>query len=173
MLKTVAIEILGQLQLFAKEITNDEFSQPLTILRGKTIGKHLRHVLEFFDLLLLGVNNGVVEYDKRAHDTLLETDVTQAQHKLAALSAGLAKLPTEEKALVLRSTYGGEEGATVEMSSSLKRELAYNIEHAVHHMAIIKVAINHELPHVEVAENFGLAYSTIRHEQNVSLKRRN
>jgi len=43
------------------------------------------------------------------------------------------------------------------------RELAYNIEHAIHHMAIIKIGINEVSPYILLPSAFGVASSTIRH----------
>jgi len=41
------------------------------------------------------------------------------------------------------------------------RELIYNLEHTIHHMALIKVGIN-EVSCIAVPEGFGIATSTIK-----------
>ena len=49
------------------------------------------------------------------------------------------------------------------MKSSFYRELSYNIEHAIHHMALLKVAVKQTLTYISLPENFGVASSTIRY----------
>ena len=42
-------------------------------------------------------------------------------------------------------------------------ELVYNIEHAVHHMAIIRIAVQHEFPDLALDDEFGYATSTLKY----------
>jgi hypothetical protein len=51
------------------------------------------------------------------------------------------------------------------VSSTVGRELIYNIEHTIHHLAIVKIALKAILPSLELPEHFGVAPSTIRHRQ--------
>jgi predicted RNase H-related nuclease YkuK (DUF458 family) len=53
------------------------------------------------------------------------------------------------------------------VQSSLYRELAYNIEHATHHMAIMQIAVKHCYPFVQLETSFGVAFSTQVHLNNV------
>lgn len=57
-----------------------------------------------------------------------------------------------------------ELGATQRMSSSFCRELAYNIEDAIHQMTLLKVAVKQTLSYMELPSNSGVATSTIRCE---------
>ena len=50
-------------------------------------------------------------------------------------------------------------------ASNLDRELVYNIEHAIHHMALIKIGIKEVAPQLQLPEGFGVANSTIRHKK--------
>jgi hypothetical protein len=49
-------------------------------------------------------------------------------------------------------------------TSSIGRELLYAYDHAVHHLAIIKLGIKAEIPDVEIDSNIGVAASTLRHQ---------
>jgi hypothetical protein len=51
--------------------------------------------------------------------------------------------------------------------SNIERELMYNIEHTIHHLAIIKIGLNAVAPQIALSEHFGVAPSTIRHKQNI------
>jgi hypothetical protein len=78
---------------------------------------------------------------------------------------GVDKIPfVEEVILELSHTKSDED--SVKIKSSLERELAYNIEHAIHHMAIIKIALKTLFPKVKLADNFGVAYSTVRYQES-------
>ena len=50
------------------------------------------------------------------------------------------------------------------VTSTYNREIVYNIEHAVHHMALIKVALK-ELEVEFVNEEFGVAYATVQYRR--------
>ncbi len=54
------------------------------------------------------------------------------------------------------------------MPSSFHREVAYNIEHAIHHMALLKVAVNQTLHYIQLPENFGVASSTVRYQESTN-----
>ena len=75
---------------------------------------------------------------------------------------------SDGKEVILEVSYAKTDTESVKIKSSLERELAYNIEHAIHHMAIIKIAIQTVFPNVKLAENFGVAYSTVRYQKSVT-----
>jgi hypothetical protein len=52
----------------------------------------------------------------------------------------------------------------VAIPSNYYREIAYNLEHTIHHMALIRVGIN-EVSMIELPQDFGVAYSTIKYRQ--------
>ena len=61
--------------------------------------------------------------------------------------------------------YGLEGSNRQEIETNIGRELAYNIEHAVHHMAILKIGLAIVAPEVKVPEGFGVAVSTLRYKR--------
>ena len=52
----------------------------------------------------------------------------------------------------------------IEIESNYNRELLYNLEHCIHHQALIKVAIIQSAT-IEIDENFGVARSTIEYRK--------
>ena len=60
-----------------------------------------------------------------------------------------------------------EEAITIE--TNYYRELIYNIEHAVHHMAIMKIGIHEVAPYISLPADFGVAASTIRYKKEEAL----
>jgi hypothetical protein len=51
------------------------------------------------------------------------------------------------------------------IETTATRELVYNIEHAVHHMAIMKIGVREIASYICLAPDFGIAASTIRYKE--------
>ena len=164
-LKATSQTILDQIFNLTDQLSDAEYSAELDLLNGNTIGKHVRHVVEFFDLLVSGSTNGLINYDKRKHEPIYETDTKVTLEKLKYLEKEIDGLPSY-KEVILEVSYAETAKDTVKIKSSLERELAYNIEHAIHHMAIIKIAVQTVFPNIKLAENFGVAYSTVRYQKS-------
>lgn len=166
-LKTTGQTILNQVFDLINQLDDAEYSAELDILNGNSIGKHVRHVVEFFELLVSGSTDGLINYDKRNHEPLYETDTKATMEKIKKLMIGIDDITFLDE-VVLEVNYADSDAEPVTIKSSLERELAYNIEHAIHHMAIIKIALQTVFPKVKLIENFGVAYSTVRYQKSTS-----
>jgi len=162
MLHNSAKELLDQLDDIIVQCRANDFSKPLRELSNATFGQHVRHTLEFFICLLDAGNEKIINYDSRKHDTEMETDKKLARSVIGSIRDFLEK-NRGDFAIVFEANYTEDEGMNQTMKSSFFRELAYNIEHAIHHMALIKVAVSQTLSYIELPENFGVASSTIRY----------
>ena len=148
------------------QLAEEDFVKPVETLGNSTIAQHLRHTLEFFICLERGFEAGVVNYDKRAHDKLIETDKLIALSVLNKINEFIHAHRTD-KALKLEAAYDLDKEEFVTIETNYLRELVYNIEHAVHHMAIMKIGIREAAPYVTLAHDFGIAASTIRYQEAV------
>lgn len=155
--------ILSQLTEMVEQLTEQDFVKPVDALGNSTLGQHLRHTLEFFICLEKGFEGGVINYDKRAHDKLIETDKYIALSVLSKINEFVAGHRTD-KPLRLEAAYDLDKEEFTAIETNFLRELVYNIEHAVHHMAIMKIGIRQAAPYVSLAPNFGIAASTIRYQ---------
>lgn len=164
-LKATAQSILTQIFDLTQQLSDAEYTNELDILNGNTIGKHVRHILEFFGILLDGASGNVINYDKRQHAPLYESDTKETMKRIEEIIYSIEKIEIEKEVL-LEVSYSRNDDETVKIKSSVERELAYNIEHSVHHMAIIQIAIQTVFPKILVAENFGVAYSTVRYQKS-------
>ena len=163
MLHTSAKDLLSQLDLIIQACKEEDFSRPLEELSGSTFGQHIRHTLEFFICLFDAKNDGVVNYDQRKHDTLIETDQKLARSVIESIRDFLDR-NKDDFELRFEANYTDQEGSNAGMRSSFYRELAYNIEHAIHHMALIKIAVKQSLSYISLPEHFGVASSTVRYQ---------
>jgi hypothetical protein len=156
--------ILSQLASLIDQIDESDFSKPVPTLGHSSIGQHLRHTLEFFLCLESGCEKGIVNYDKRAHDKLIESDKYIAASTINRIKEFIAQHHTDFK-LKLEVGYHLDSEESQVMDTNYFRELTYNIEHAVHHMAIIKIGIREVATYVKLSEDFGIAASTIRYKE--------
>jgi hypothetical protein len=161
--------ILGQLTDMVSQLTEQDFVKPLDTLGNSTLGQHLRHTIEFFICLEKGFEAGIINYDKRAHDKLIETDKFIALSMLSKID-GFVSVQTSDKPLKLEAAYDLDKEEFVTIETNYLRELVYNIEHTVHHMAIMKIGIREAAPYVKLAHDFGIAASTIRYQETVAAR---
>ncbi len=152
---------LQSLQHLLEQLDNDAYNYPSKWLSKCSIGQHVRHVIELAQCLDNGYETGIVNYDERKRDKQIETD---KQYAIAAIRDLLASVNRADKEIIVEGCYNTEVENIASVSSTYNRELVYNIEHAVHHMALIKVGLR-ELD-IELADDeFGVAYATVQYRK--------
>lgn len=162
-IKESSEQVLQQLIGLIEKLNNEQFTRPLSLLSGNTIGKHIRHIIELYDQLILGYVSGIINYDERKREIRTETDPKYAIYKLEQIIIDCNLQPDKPVQLMLDYSINNQVNNTV--TSSYKRELAYNIEHAVHHMAILKMAIENYFDEIVLGNTFGIAASTLRYQK--------
>jgi hypothetical protein len=157
---------LSQLIQLTKALSHEEFTRSLSILSNSTIGQHIRHIIEFYIELNNGYISGIVSYDKRLRNPDFETDQTIIISKLKNIGYDLN---TYDLALNLKikSNHGLTDDEETISNSSVMRETVYALDHAVHHLAVIKIALKTEFCHIEFDQNMGVAPSTLRNLEKV------
>ncbi len=160
-------QILEDLRLVVAQIPTATYTQPIAVMYSANIGQHTRHIIEFFQCLAQQIEHRQIDYDLRQRNLSIEQSpqvaceiITQLQHWLSSL------LKTENIDCELFVNYNLQNKHDKHVvASSLHRELVYNIEHTIHHAALIKVALALlELP-IDVPSHFGIAPSTVRYQQ--------
>ncbi len=144
-----------------EKIESDVYSKSSAELSGASIGQHYRHVIEIFECLSNGYESGEVSYDNRKRDPLIEHDKTAA---IAAIKKLVTKMSRPEKALQLVASFSPSQEQPEYFSTTYHRELAYALEHAVHHMAIIKIGLKFLSPALKLPDNFGVAAATVKYK---------
>jgi len=121
---------------------------------SSSIGAHVRHMVEFLQILVGADKDQVIDYASRKRDKLIESDKAYATAMLQHLKVHMRK----EEDFTL---YVSEEGDR--FTSSYLRELLYQHEHMVHHCAIVRLMLASH-PEVELDPSFGFARSTMAHK---------
>jgi len=153
--------VFVQLNDSIDQLSGEQYVQPVQTLSNATIGQHVRHIIELFICLENGYENGTVNYEKRKRDYTVETNKALAIQLLHAIAAGLGK---PNKTLMLEAGYDDLSEDVVTIETNYLREVVYNLEHTVHHMALIRVGIM-ALSEIALPEGYGVASSTIKYRQ--------
>ena len=151
--------VFVQLSESLTQLSDDQYVQPSKILFNATVGQHVRHIIELFICLEKGYETGLVNYEKRKRDLLIETSRHFASELLQKVYGALEK---PNKKLLLESNYDEHTEEDITVTTNYYREIIYNLEHTVHHMALIRVGIN-EVSAISVPDGFGVASSTIKY----------
>ena len=72
MLKEISKKQLLELKSILNQINDSDYSKNLMVLENGTIGRHVRHVLEFYECLFMSKSGDIVCYDDRKRNLLLE-----------------------------------------------------------------------------------------------------
>ena len=137
-----AIELLGRLPESAFARTEAR--------HAKTVGPHLRHVLDHYSAFIAGLPDFRVDYDARER-------TREIAGELVLMEEDLMELPIQ-----IRLESGGAE-AEQWSHSTVRRELQFLLSHTVHHFALIAVLL--ERFEIAVPDDFGIAPSTLKYWQ--------
>ena len=138
-------------------LNNKQYTQEIKHLAGASVGGHTRHIIELVQCVLNGYNAGEVNYLNRKRNLDLQTDKQLAVEVLQLLANNIRQ---EDKRLKV-TIEEAEDSEVQEVYTTYYREIIYNAEHTIHHLALIRVALI-EMNLNVVDEKFGLAYSTIK-----------
>jgi L-rhamnose isomerase len=158
LLKQPIQNVFVQLSESLHQLSDAEYSQPSKILFNASIGQHVRHIIELFLCLEKGYETGVVNYEKRKRDYQIETNKGIAAELLKDIYHRIDRPNID---LVMEAEDYEDSATVIAIPSNYYREIAYNLEHTIHHMALIRVGIN-EVSAIQLPQDFGVAYSTIK-----------
>lgn len=152
-------QVLLQLKSILQQLSQQEFSMPNEAILNATIGEHTRHIIELFQELLIGYEKGTINYDLRVRNKEIETNLIVAKNNIDTILQSIDKPDID---LAIENNYIANNNTTVTTKSSYYRELAYNIEHTVHHLAIIRIAL--EFLHIDISKEIGFADATLKNK---------
>ena len=161
-LKEPISNLLEQLQYVIDELNPGQYTEPVKLLSQSSIGQHTRHILEFFVELNKGYESGMVDYDKRIRNKAIEADKDFAISTINQIKNTIEK---PDKELLLQAEYGEGADHQAQVFSNYFRELVYNLEHTVHHMALIRIGVN-AISQVVIPDEFGVAASTLKYRNS-------
>lgn len=157
-LKAPITNLFIQMSAMLAALSDQQYTAKIRTMSNASIGGHTRHVIEFYLELNQGYVCGKVNYDQRKRDHVIENNRLFALQKLEEIVVSLVK---PDKRLQLSASYRFANDVAFMVPSSYFRELIYNLEHTVHHMALIRIAVA-EVSAICLPDDFGLAISTLK-----------
>ena len=151
--------VVQQINHVLEQLEPHEYRSQLPEFHGSTLGQHFRHILEFFQCLEKGLQNNLVDYAARERNLLYEDSPEIAA---AAFENFLEALPAMDLAatVAVKAEFGGEDRPLY--TSTAGRELMFAYDHAIHHLAIIKIGLTCHFQHVRADKDLGVSPSTIK-----------
>lgn len=153
---------LNTLKALINELGDKEYTFSSKLLTNASIGEHMRHILEFYLCLFEGTSNQIVNYDARKRDHQLEVDRKYALFTIDKIFSNISRLSIHSD-LFLEGDFGTNGGDVKKLKTSFNRELAYCLEHSIHHQALIKIALVEQNLEALIHGDFGVAPATLRY----------
>lgn len=161
--KSGNIAIISRIKGLLAQIEDCDYSKPLEVLGGASLGQHFRHILDFYHCLLRDMPTGAVDYTKRERNPAMETAPGAAAAAFEQVTTSL--LAVEESGLLrVMGDFSASDGLMDRpaLLSSAGRELMYAHDHAVHHLAIIRIGLKEAAPAVVFDPDLGYAPATVQ-----------
>lgn len=165
-----AAGLLAELAQFVEALPLQLYQAVPTTFSQSSVGKHIRHGLDHFDLLRAGIESGLIDYDQRQRDETTEFQPEVAISRVREIATWLerSELPLRHELQVRALADSSESKQSIAyLRSSVERELHFVTSHLIHHMGIIRILV--ELGGMKVPDPFGKAVSTVAHEKKSSV----
>ncbi|HEY1055494.1 MAG TPA: hypothetical protein VGE24_10170, partial [Emticicia sp.] len=120
MTRPASIEVINQLRNLLNQLSSTEYTEKLTVLNNSSIGQHVRHTIEFFQCLIKGSSIGIVDYDGRERNLLIETNLLFTRNILADIELSIATESNLYRTFRIRVNYGESDFELIE--SNFMRE---------------------------------------------------
>ncbi|KAK0198580.1 hypothetical protein F5146DRAFT_1020228 [Armillaria mellea] len=158
-----AVDVLDNHLTFDEQLTvNSQY------LQGSTIGKHIRHARDHFELLLACITAPppyVLCYDTRSRNTPMESSRSAAKESLLETIRLLEeKVPTVDFQAPITLNAVTPHIQTFE--TTFGRELWFAGLHCIHHWSVVRVMAG-ELG-IKLSDDFGFAPSTLLYQDRVA-----
>lgn len=150
--------VFAHLTGLLRQLNQADYAKPLAVLSGACLGAHTRHILEMYACLLEGYESGKINYENRRRDREIEENPVLA---LVLMDSTLHELNRADRPIELETFFSEDEGTGLVIPTNYYRELAYNLEHTIHHMALIRIGAA-AIDGLDIPEGFGVAPSTIK-----------
>lgn len=154
--------LLAQGRDLVAGLSNEVYAASLEAGVWASPGGHLRHVIDYVDCLLRGIDVRVVDYTARMRVLEVESCRAAGVRELDRCIESLEKLGNRSERTLLDVRC--DEGDPW-VASTLARELRFVASHTVHHYALIRLTLAQH--GVEAPSSFGISPSTLAHRERM------
>jgi uncharacterized damage-inducible protein DinB len=158
-------QALSQLAQFVSGLSPDQYQRSFGLQGQHTTGRHVRHIIDHYDVFLHALDDESrckVNYEHRRRERALERAPDIACRRLLTVCRVLPQLENDDhrRPILLDYPTGTR---TIELDSSIGRELVFLSSHTIHHTTIIGLLA--EQLDIRPPKDFGVHPSTLRHWQ--------
>jgi hypothetical protein len=153
-------QLFTQIESALHLIANEQYGFKNSLMGNATIGQHVRHIVELYQEMITGYKTGEINYENRQRNFLIETDKDFAIQQMQQL---LMQMNCANKNMLLTTGYDTDD-SSITVETNFAREMIYNIEHTVHHQALIKIAFKSAFD-IDLPVEFGVAASTLKYRK--------
>lgn len=164
-LPLTAERILSYMPYYLEKLHATDYAAPLDLLSGASVGAHTRHVIDGYRCLMEGHAAVAINYDRRQRDPALENSPEAAGLAIRGIGAFLRN-NLKDGPCTVSWDYGK---GTQPVNSTFFREVAHNIEHTIHHLAIVKIALSAQFGWTDIPDGFGVAPSTLAYRESIGM----
>ena len=154
-------QLLSELIQAIKGLPSSNYQKTAAPDNPQTIGAHVRHIIEFYQCFLSGLDTDSINYDRRKRDPKCEKSISSAVDVLLNIKEEMVRLKenTSSEINLTLNAYTDTNGSVIKVKTSVIRELLFLQSHATHHMAMINLLLQ-QSGH-KSSGDFGVATSTL------------
>ena len=149
--------VLNQLKDLLSKLSPEQLSHKGNLLYNASIGEHIRHIIEFYRCCIFYSKKGIVNYDLRQREKLLENDPLACIAAIEQIQNHLEKGSIQNVSLQLKLECISDPNG---VPTNLERELIFCLDHCIHHQGIIKIGLKEMGLDSLIGKDFGVAFST-------------
>ncbi len=165
--KEAVEKVIGQINDLLDQIPQEDYNRTLEVYESATLGKHFRHIYEFFDCLLEQCDCGEVDYGQRKREQAIENSIAVAKEHFSSLRDRISCID-EDQSLRVYTDFADKEGQRHTVTTTVGREIMYAYDHAVHHLAIVRIGVLSLSADIQLDNTLGIAASTIKHQYKLT-----
>ena len=137
--------------LFVIETIESVWSIKNKNFNNETIGRHIRHIIDFYLCFICHIDSNFIDYDTRKRSVKIESNISFARNKIEEIIYFLKNTDLVDKNIKVRMN---SSVSNLDLNSSIFRELMHIADHAIHHANLVQVIIKNEFPDLERNCNF-------------------
>jgi hypothetical protein len=154
------INILTLAKNYLTTASSSQYKEVVAPLFVSSAGAHMRHILDHYVAIMIGLDVGIVDYDKRHRGGLIESDVNTALKLISKIESFLLSLTDSQltQSIMLSTEISVEKKLVEIVNTTVARELIFAGSHAIHHFAMIDQISKAQ--NLATPKQFGIAPAT-------------
>ncbi|RZV66488.1 MAG: DinB family protein [Flavobacteriaceae bacterium] len=131
---------LSKTSILLAKLSNEELCDNSIPPYNSSIGTHIRHILDFYQCIFIGMENGVVDLTNRNRDLSVERDCDCANDYLESILNTIEGFKVDlNKIILVRDDLGQ---GIVQINYTIGSLFAQANSHTIHHYAIINYILD-------------------------------